>query len=566
MPDKSREKFKGKTVKKRNRIKGTHRNQGITMTKHIFVTGGVVSSLGKGLTSASIGMLLESRGLSVRMQKLDPYINVYPGILSPFQHGEVYLLDDGTEADLDLGHYERFTRSPLTRNSTWTTGQVYQKVLEKERLGGYFGKTIQVIPHITNEIKENVSRLRGPDVDVVITEIGGTVGDIEGLPYLEAIRQFSLDVGRENCLYVHLTLVPFLKAARELKTKPTQHSVGNLRQIGIQPDILICRTEHHIPKDECEKIALFCNVPAECVIEELDADLSVYEVPINLKEKRLDEIIIKRLGFDKSSQSDLSNWEEILRRLRHPEHEITVAVIGNYAEHKDAYKSVYESLVHGGISNKASVRVLRIPSDQVEREETQQQLKKVDGIIVPGGYGEKGTDGKIIAAKIARENNIPFFGICVGLHCALVEYGRNVLNLNDANSTEYDKDTANPVVCLNSEQSGGVEGSAKKRCGSQPVTLLAGTKAAEIYGTTGIAERHHHPYEFNQQYRNQFIESGLTIAGSSPDGKIAEVIELNSHPWFIAVQYHPEYKSQPTHAHPLFNSFVAAAVANRAKN
>lgn len=536
------------------------------MTKHIFVTGGVVSSLGKGLTSASIGMLLESRGLSVRMQKLDPYINVYPGILSPFQHGEVYLLDDGSEADLDLGHYERFTRSPLTRNSTWTTGQIYQKVLEKERLGGYHGKTIQVIPHITNEIKECISRLRGPDVDVVITEIGGTVGDIEGLPYLEAIRQFSLDVGRENCLYVHLTLVPFLKAARELKTKPTQHSVGNLRQIGIQPDMLICRTEHQIPKDECEKIALFCNVPAECVIEELDADLSVYEVPINLKEKRLDEIIIKRLGFEKAVQSDLSNWEEILRRLRHPEHEITVAVVGNYAEHKDAYKSIYESLVHGGIGNKTSVRVLRISSDQVEREETQQQLRKADGIIVPGGYGEKGTEGKILTVKIARENNIPFFGICVGLHCALVEYGKNVIGLKDANSTEYDKDTADPVVRLTEEQSSNVAGSGKKRCGSQPVTLLAGTKAAEIYGTTGIAERHHHPYEFNPQYRNQFIEAGLTIAGTSPDGKIAEVIELNSHPWFLAVQYHPEYKSQPTHAHPLFESFVAAAVEHRTKN
>lgn len=536
------------------------------MTKHIFVTGGVVSSLGKGLTSASIGMLLESRGLSVRMQKLDPYINVDPGTMSPYQHGEVYVLDDGSETDLDLGHYERFTRSPLSRDSNWTTGQIYQKVIEKERHGGYLGQTVQVIPHITNEIKKCISRLSAPDVDVIITEIGGTVGDIESLPFLEAIRQFSQDVGKENCLYIHLTLVPFLKAARELKTKPTQHSVGQLRQIGIQPDIVVCRTEQKLSKEDCDKIALFCNVPVNCVIEELDADFSIYEVPIALMNNKLDELIVQKLGFTQAGQSDLTSWQEILQRLRHPEHEITIAVVGKYAKHKDAYKSIYEALVHGGIANRTSVRVLRIQSEQVEREETRQLLKNANGILLPGGFGERGVEGKIEAVQLARENNIPFFGICLGMQCAVIEFGRNVLGLKDANSTEFDKDSCDPVICLMDEQRSIVDMGGTMRLGSQPTTLVAGSKAAEAYGTTGIAERHRHRYEFNYQYRDQFISGGLSIAGTSPDGKLVEVIELNSHPWFLAVQYHPEFKSQPTHPHPLFRGFVEAAVQNRYGN
>ncbi len=536
------------------------------MTKHIFVTGGVVSSLGKGLTSASIGMLLESRGLSVRMQKLDPYINVDPGTMSPYQHGEVYVLDDGSETDLDLGHYERFTHSPLSRDSNWTTGQIYQRVIEKERHGGYLGQTVQVIPHITNEIKQCINRLAVPGVDVVITEIGGTVGDIESLPFLEAIRQFSLDVGKENCLYIHLTLVPWLKAARELKTKPTQHSVGQLRQIGIQPDIVVCRTEQKIAKEEREKIALFCNVASDCVIEELDADFSIYEVPLSLRENKLDDIIVKRLGLSKAETCDLSLWQEILQRLRHPEYEVTIAVVGKYAKHKDAYKSIYEALVHGGMANKASVRVLRIQSEDVEREETMQLLKTVNGILIPGGFGERGVEGKIDAIRIARENNIPFFGICLGMQCALIEYGRNVLGLAEANSTEFDKDTPDPVVCLMDEQRSIVDMGGTMRLGSQPTTLVAGTKAAEAYETTGIAERHRHRYEFNYQYRDKYVEGGISIAGTSPDGKLVEVIELDTHPWFVAVQYHPEFKSQPVHPHPLFQAFVGAAVKNRYDN
>ncbi|MDO5580271.1 MAG: CTP synthase [Planctomycetia bacterium] len=533
------------------------------MTKHIFVTGGVVSSLGKGLTSASIGMLLESRGLSVRMQKLDPYINVDPGTMSPYQHGEVYVLDDGSETDLDLGHYERFTRSPLSRDSNWTTGQIYQRVIEKERHGGYLGQTVQVIPHITNEIKKCIMRLASPDVDVIITEIGGTVGDIESLPFLEAIRQFSQDVGKENCLYIHLTLVPFLKAARELKTKPTQHSVGQLRQIGIQPDIVVCRTEQKLSKEDCDKISLFCNVPSNCVIEEMDADFSIYEVPLALMNNKLDELIVQKLGLTKAGQSDLTSWQEILQRLRHPEHEITVAVVGKYAKHKDAYKSIYEALVHGGIANRTSVRVIRIQSEDVDREETRQLLKTVNGILLPGGFGERGVEGKIEAVQIARENNIPFFGICLGMQCAVIEFGRNILGLADANSTEFDKDSSDPVICLMDEQRSIVDMGGTMRLGSQPTTLVAGSKAAEAYGTTGIAERHRHRYEFNYQYRDQFVAGGLSIAGTSPDGKLVEVIELNSHPWFIAVQYHPEFKSQPTHPHPLFRGFVAAAVEKR---
>ena len=530
------------------------------MTKHIFVTGGVVSSLGKGLTSASIGMLLESRGLSVRMQKLDPYINVDPGTMSPYQHGEVYVLDDGSETDLDLGHYERFTHSPLSRDSNWTTGQIYQSVIDKERRGVYLGKTVQVIPHITNEIKDCIRRLASDDVDVVITEIGGTIGDIESLPFLEAIRQFSNDVGKENCCFIHLTLVPYLKAARELKTKPTQHSVGQLRQIGIQPDFIVCRTEHPIAQEDIEKIALFCNVRADHVVEELDADFSIYEVPLSLLDHKIDQMLVERLGLANAKQPDLTKWHEILNVLHKPQAEVTIAVVGKYAKHKDAYKSIYEALDHGGIANIANIRILRIQSEDVAREETRALLEKVNGILVPGGFGDRGVEGKIDAIRIAREHKIPFFGICLGMQCAVVEYARNVLGMRDANSTEFDKDVEYPVICLMDEQRSVTDMGGTMRLGAQPTCLLAGSRAASAYGTLDIEERHRHRYEFNYEYRDRFIDGGLTISGTSPDGKLVEVVEIEDHPWFVAVQYHPEFKSKPTVPHPLFRAFVAAAI------
>ncbi len=530
------------------------------MTKHIFVTGGVVSSLGKGLTSASIGMLLESRGLSVRMQKLDPYINVDPGTMSPYQHGEVYVLDDGSETDLDLGHYERFTHSPLSRDSNWTTGQIYQSVIDKERRGVYLGKTVQVIPHITNEIKDCIRRLALDDVDVVITEIGGTIGDIESLPFLEAIRQYSNDVGKKNCCFIHLTLVPYLKAARELKTKPTQHSVGQLRQIGIQPDFIVCRTEHPIAQEDIEKIALFCNVRADHVVEELDADFSIYEVPLSLLDHKIDQMLVERLGLANAKQPDLTKWHEILNVLHKPQAEVTIAVVGKYAKHKDAYKSIYEALDHGGIANAANIRILRIQSEDVAREETRALLEKVNGILVPGGFGDRGVEGKIDAIRIAREHKIPFFGICLGMQCAVVEYARNVLGMHDANSTEFNKDVEYPVICLMDEQRSVTDIGGTMRLGSQPTCLLAGSRAASAYGTLDIEERHRHRYEFNYEYRDRFIDGGLTISGTSPDGKLVEVVEIEDHPWFVAVQYHPEFKSKPTVPHPLFRAFVSAAI------
>ena len=534
------------------------------MTKHIFVTGGVVSSLGKGLTSASVGMLLEQRGLTVRMQKLDPYINVDPGTMSPYQHGEVYVLDDGSETDLDLGHYERFTNCLLTRDANYTTGQIYLKVIEKERRGEFLGKTVQVIPHITNEIKDCISRLATDDVDVVITEIGGTVGDIESQPFLEAIRQFALDVGKENCLYIHLTLVPYLKAAGELKTKPTQHSVGLLRQIGIQPDILICRTEREISDEDRQKIALFCNTPFEAVIEERDKDFSIYEVPLSLVDHQLDELIVKRLNL--SAQAlNLESWRDLVHRLRNPECEINIAVVGKYAEHKDAYKSIYEAIDHAGISNRAQIRVGRIQSEEISREGPERILSGYDGILVPGGFGERGTEGKVEAIRWARERNIPFFGICLGLQCAVIEFARNVANLEDSNSTEFDKDTQHPVICLLDEQKKITKMGGTMRLGAQVATLTPNTKVQFAYDSTTVSERHRHRYEFNNVYRQQFEAHGLKIAGTSPDGSLVEAIELTDHPWFVAVQYHPEFKSKPTKAHPLFDGFVAAAVDRHKK-
>ena len=532
------------------------------MTKHIFVTGGVVSSLGKGLTSSAIGLMLERRGLRVRMQKLDPYINVDPGTMSPYQHGEVYVLDDGAETDLDLGHYERFTNSTLSRDSNFTTGRIYLSVINKERRGEYLGKTVQVVPHITNEIKAAIRRLASPDVDVVITELGGTVGDIEGLPFLEAIRQIPLEVGRNNCLFVHLTLVPFLKAAGEVKTKPTQHSVGQLRQIGIQPDVLIVRTEREIGRENAEKIALFCNVEKNAVIEEPDKEFSIYEVPLGLVEHGLDQLIVDRLGL-KAGPIDMSEWQGLLHKVRNPQHEVTIAVVGKYIQHRDAYKSIYESLYHAGIAHLTRVIVKRIEAEDLERGDPATVLGGVDGVLVPGGFGMRGIEGKIDAIRYARKSETPFFGICLGMQCAVIEFARNVLNLPQANSTEFAADTPDPVICLLNEQRKVVDMGGTMRLGAQPCLVEPGTHAAHCYEADRIIERHRHRYEFNPQYRERFAKAGLMITGTSPDGGLAEIVELREHPWFLAVQYHPEFKSKPNKAHPLFVGFIEAALAHQ---
>ncbi|MEM9828089.1 MAG: CTP synthase [Planctomycetota bacterium] len=533
------------------------------MTKHIFVTGGVVSSLGKGLTSASIGMLLEGRGLRVRMQKLDPYINVDPGTMSPYQHGEVYVLDDGSETDLDLGHYERFTSGELTRHSNYTTGQIYLSVIEKERQGQYLGKTVQVIPHITNEIKAAIRRMGGDGVDVVITEIGGTVGDIESLPFLEAIRQFSLEHGRENCLYMHLTLVPYLKAADELKTKPTQHSVGQLREIGIQPDILVCRCEHSISREDREKIALFCNVPTNAVIEEKDKDFSIYEVPISLVENKIDDLIITQLGIPASQPLDIGPWNDLLHRLRNPICEISIAVVGKYAEHKDAYKSIYEAIDHAGITHRAQIRIGRIQSSDIERGGAERLLAGYHGILVPGGFGERGIEGKIEAVRYARERGVPFLGICLGMQTAVIEYARNVVGLDGAHSSEIDKNTPHSVIALLDEQQNVTHKGGTMRRGSMPCHLQPGSRSAAAYGDTEIHERHRHRYEFNNEYRDRLSEAGLRFSGTSPDGSLVEIIELADHPWFVAVQFHPEFKSKPLQSHPLFAGLIHAAIQRK---
>jgi len=529
------------------------------MTKHIFVTGGVVSSLGKGLTSASVGMLLEQRGLNVRLQKLDPYINVDPGTMSPYQHGEVYVLDDGSETDLDLGHYERFTNSPLSSGSNYTTGQIYLKVIEKERRGEYLGKTVQVVPHITNEIKNCILEQGGPDVDVVITELGGTVGDIEGLPFLEAIRQIPLDVGKDNCLFIHLTLVPYLRAAREMKTKPTQHSVGQLRQIGIQPDILIVRTEREMGQENLEKIAMFCNVEKKAVIEEVDKTLSIYEVPQGLVENNLDKLIVNKLCLE-TGQLDIQQWYDMLNRIRNPEHEVTVAVVGKYIEHRDAYKSIYESLDHAGFSHASRVIIKRIEAEELLEHGPETALAGVDGVLIPGGFGMRGIEGKIEAIRYARQCEIPFFGICLGMQCAVIEFARHALGLSDANSTEFTDATNHPVICMLEEQKTITYKGGTMRLGAQPCVLEDDSLARGTYNADSIEERHRHRYEFNPEYKNQFLEAGMQISGKSPNGLLAEIVEIPEHPWFLAVQFHPEFKSKPLHPHPLFRGFIAAAL------
>ena len=483
--------------------------------------------------------------------------------MSPYQHGEVYVLDDGTETDLDLGHYERFTHAVLNKDCNYTTGKIYLSVIEKERRGDYRGKTVQVIPHVTDEIKSCIKKMVAPEVDVVITEIGGTVGDIEGMPYFEAIRQYALDVGRKNCMFIHLTLVPYLKAAGELKTKPTQRSVRDLREIGIQPDVLICRSEREIPKDECEKIALFCNVERDAVIEERDKEFSIYEVPLSLADNKLDALIVEKLNLTQARPLDMSDWRNMLDRMRTPAHEVTIAFVGKYVKHRDAYKSVYESLDHAGIANHAKVKVVRIESDKLAAEGAAQALANVDGLLVPGGFDKRGIEGKIDAIRFARETGLPFFGLCLGLQCATIEFARNVAGLDGANSTEFDKETPHPVVCLLEEQQGITNIGGTQRLGAYPCHLKAGTKARAAYGADVVSERHRHRYEVNNNYRDRLAAHGMVFSGTSPSGDLVEAIELSGHPWFVAVQAHPEFLSKPTKAHPLFRDFIGASLERR---
>ena len=525
--------------------------------KYIFITGGVVSSLGKGLTSGALGALLETRQLKVRIQKFDPYLNVDPGTMSPFQHGEVYVLDDGAETDLDLGHYERFTHCKLSKFNNLTSGQIYEHVLQKERRGDYLGKTVQVIPHVTNEIKARLYAA-GEGVDVLITEIGGTVGDIEGLPFLEALRQFSLEVGKDNVLFIHVTLLPYLKAAGELKTKPSQQSVAKLREIGIQPDILVCRTEQPMTDDMRQKLSLFCNVEQKAVIEEMDVKHSIYELPIMLAEEGVDKLVVERLGI-KAPESDMSAWKSIVRRLVSPSGGcVKIAVVGKYIDLQDAYKSIYESLAHAGVGNDCSVKILRIDSEDVER------LSDADGILIPGGFGDRGIEGKILAAKYARENKIPYFGICLGMQIAVIEYARDVLGLDGANSTEFNESTLYPVINIMDDQKDIVDKGATMRLGSYECALVEGSRASKAYGQKSVRERHRHRFEFNNAYRKRLEDAGLVVAGINPKRNLVEIVEVKDHPWMVGVQFHPEFQSKPSKPHPLFCAFVGEALKRAA--
>jgi CTP synthase len=528
--------------------------------KYIFVTGGVVSSLGKGLAAASIGALLEGHGYRVTMQKFDPYINVDPGTMSPYQHGEVFVTDDGAETDLDLGHYERFTNMVTTRNNNWTTGKIYQSVIQKERRGEYLGRTVQVIPHITNEIKDSI-RAVAKDVDFVIVEIGGTVGDIESLPFLEAIRQFRQDVGRDHTLYIHLTLVPWIGTAGELKTKPTQHSVRDLRSIGIQPDILMCRTDRVLPRDVKKKIALFCDVDEEAVITARDVD-TIYEVPLALAEEGIDRIILKLLQLPPSERR-MERWEQLVESIRHPKGELTIHVVGKYVGYEDSYKSLNEALYHGGFGHGVKVNIHWVEAEALEEPGGERLLDGANGILVPGGFGNRGTRGMMRAAEVARSRGIPYFGICYGFQWAAVEYARNVCGLSDADSTECAPDTPHNVIYKLRDLLGVDDLGGTMRLGSYECELQDGSLAHRIYGTTPIHERHRHRYEFNCLYERALAEKGLLISGRSPDGKFVEIVELPGHPWYIAVQFHPEFKSKPLRPHPLFASFVAASHARK---
>ncbi|HZI79707.1 MAG TPA: CTP synthase [Vicinamibacterales bacterium] len=528
--------------------------------KYIFVTGGVVSSLGKGLAAASIGRLLEDHGYSVALQKFDPYINVDPGTMSPYQHGEVYVTDDGAETDLDLGHYERFTSMVATRNSNWTTGKIYLSVIQKERRGDYLGRTVQVIPHITNEIKDAI-RVAGRDVDVVLVEIGGTVGDIESMPFLEAIRQFRLDVGRDNTLYIHLTLVPYIGTAGELKTKPTQHSVRDLRSIGIQPDVLLCRTDRFLDADIKRKIALFCDVPEEAVITAKDVS-TIYEVPLVLKAEGLDQIILKQLGLP-MTRAKTEAWEELVDRIKNPTDSITIHVVGKYTGYEDSYKSLNEAAYHGGFAHRASVKLHWVEAEALEKEGGVKLLEGANAILVPGGFGSRGTRGMMKAAEYAREKQIPFFGICYGFQWATVEFARNICGLEGADSTEVDENAPHKVIYKLRDLLGVDDLGGTMRLGRYACELAPGSVAERIYGTSLIQERHRHRFEFNCLYEQELATRGMRVSGRSPDGKFVEIAEMASHPWFVAVQFHPEFQSRPLRPHPLFASFVGAALQHK---
>lgn len=530
--------------------------------KFVFVTGGVASSLGKGITAASLGRLLKARGLKVALQKIDPYLNVDAGTMNPYQHGEVFVTEDGAETDLDLGHYERFVDINLTRKSNVTTGQIYGAVIEKERRGEYLGQTVQVIPHITDEIKRRIHEVAEEwGADVTIVEIGGTVGDIEGLPFLEAARQFKLDVGADNVLYLHVTLIPTV-AGGELKTKPTQHSVRELRSIGIQPDGLVCRTPQPLTEEMRRKISLFCDTPQEAVFEAVDTDF-VYGVPLLLEEQGIARWVMQRLRLT-DGEPDLNDWRELVRRGRNPLDEVTIAMVGKYVQLRDAYLSVVEALKHGGFSNQVRVRIRWVDAEQLNDETAQSLLKGVDGVVVPGGFGYRGIEGKIFAIKYTRENGIPFLGLCLGLQCAVIEFARNVCGLKDANSTEFDEETRHPVIALMDEQRRVVQKGGTMRLGAYPCFLKPGTKVAEIYNAHLVYERHRHRYEVNPRYHETLERHGMVLSGISPDGKLVEVVELPNHPFFVATQFHPEFKSRPNRPHPLFASFIGAALKQKA--
>ena len=530
--------------------------------KYIFVTGGVVSSLGKGLAAASLGTLLEHRGLRVVLQKFDPYLNVDPGTMSPFQHGEVYVLSDGAETDLDLGHYERFTNCVLSRTNNLTSGQVYQTVLDKERRGDYLGKTVQVIPHVTDEIKQRLHQVaQEQPCDIIITEIGGTTGDIEGLPFLEAIRQFILDIGQHNAMIMHVTLVPYIKAAGELKTKPSQQSIAKLREIGLHPQVLVCRCERPLDEDVRHKLSMFCNVPLNAVVEARDVDHTIYEMPLMLQNEKLDQTVIEVLGLTHKAApvAEMQSWKKFVHRIINPKKRVKIAVVGKYIELQDAYKSIYESLTHAAAGNDCGIDLIRIDAETVKESD----LSGVAGVLVPGGFGDRGVEGKIFAARFAREQEIPYLGLCLGMQVATIEFARNVCGLTGADSIEFDENTPHPVIALMEEQKDVTNKGASMRLGTCPACIIEGTRAHKVYGKTEILERHRHRYEFNMAYRERMEAKGFVISGTSPDGTLVEMIELKDHPWFLACQFHPEFQSKPNSPHPLFKGFIAACLANQ---
>lgn len=527
-------------------------------TKYIFVTGGVTSSLGKGIVSASLGLLLKSRGFNVTIQKLDPYINIDPGTLNPYEHGECYVTEDGAETDLDLGHYERFLDAPTSQNNNVTTGRIYQTVIEKERKGDFLGKTVQVIPHITNEIKRRIKILAKQNYDIIITEIGGTVGDIESLPYIESVRQLKWELGENNSMVIHLTLLPYLAASGELKTKPSQHSVRQLMENGIQADVLVCRSEHKIPKDVKSKLALFCNVPQENVIECLDAP-TIYEVPLDLQKQNFDEVVLKELDLPVKKVADLKEWKSFIKKYKNPKKSVEIALVGKYVSLQDSYKSIAEAFIHAGADLETDVKIRWVYSGEITGENIKETFKGIDGMLIAPGFGDRGIEGKILAAKFARENKIPLLGICLGMQIMTVEFARNVLGLNKANSMEFDTSTPDPVISLMADQKNVVDKGGTMRLGAWKCSLKQGSKLAEIYGSRSISERHRHRYEFNSDYQQEFEKNGLVPTGLNPDTKLVETLELKDHPFYVGVQYHPEYKSTVATPHPLFSALIKAS-------